>query len=156
MDIIETTSATEALVEAFVETAYIAVCNEAQIEIAVGHLASRLESVFPGRCFAFITAWNPLGQRQSDEENNAADRELTQLIDSHRVERIPMLATSPDGEWFETGWLIADVSRVTLDQWGRRFGQLGTLWWQRGHAVKLRIYHPKIPASDNVFIDWIE
>ncbi|QYR52191.1 DUF3293 domain-containing protein [Lysobacter soyae] len=156
MDIIEPPESTRALVDAFLETAYIAECDDGQVEIAIGHLAAQLEARVAGKCLGFITAWNPGAERLSDEENNAADRDLVHVIDSHRVERFPMHAVSPDGVWFEAGWLVSDVSRVTLDQWARRFGQLGTLWWQRGHAVKLRVYHPKIAHSDNVFIDWIE
>ncbi|QIK81767.1 DUF3293 domain-containing protein [Lysobacter sp. HDW10] len=147
---------TEALVKAFLDTVYIAECRSGQVEIAIGHLAARLEAEVQGKCFAFITAWNPMGCRRDDEENNAANRELVSLIDSHRVERIPMHAVSPDNAWFEAGWLLSDVSRVTLDQWARRFEQLGSLWWQRGHAVKMRIYHPKMPSCNNAFIDWIE
>lgn len=156
MNTVPPPQATDALVKAFVDTAYIAECDCGQIEVAVGHLAARLETEVAGKCFGFITAWNPFGERRDDDENIHADRELTYVIDSHRVERIPMHAVSPDGGWFEAGWLVRDVSRVTLDQWARRFGQVGTLWWQRGHAVKLRIYHPKLADSDNVFIDWIE
>lgn len=156
MDLINRPGATAALADAFANTAYIAECDNGQIEIAVGHLASPLEAEMQGKCFAFITAWNPGGERRSDEQNNEADRILVELIDSYRVDRIPMYAVSPDGEWFEAGWLVRDVSRVTLDQWAKRFGQLGTLWWQRGHAVKLRVYGRAPLNNDNVFIDWIE
>ena len=156
MDLIDPHGATAALAEAFVNTAYIAECERGQIEVAIGHLATKLEAEMPSKSFAFITAWNPGGDRRTDDENNDADRALVHLIDSYRVDRIPMHAVSPDGAWFEAGWLVCDVSRVTLDQWARSFGQLGTLWWQRGHAVKLRMYGARPDENDNVFVDWIE
>ena len=144
------------LAKAFRLAAYITELDGTTIELAVGHVAHELEQRLRGHCFAYITAWNPGGVTRGDAENAAADLELCRLIDSHRLVRVPMGSSAPDGEWWEPGWLVLDVSRVTLDEWAHHFGQSGTLWWQRGQPVHLRMYVPNPQLGSDIYTDWIE
>lgn len=145
----------DGLAEAYRLAAYFVDLEGEAIEIAVGHLAARLE-VLLGRAdsFAYITACNPASELQPDAYNQRADRELRAAIDHHGYLRWPMNSSSPDGQWWEAGWLVGNAPPALLDEWARRFRQRGILLWRRGEPVRLRMYGPE--ESPHPQIDWIE
>ncbi|MBS0199639.1 MAG: DUF3293 domain-containing protein [Proteobacteria bacterium] len=146
---------TDGLAEAYRLAAYFVDIDSEIIEIAVGYPALRLETQLArADTFAYITACNPASQLQPEAWNQRADRELRAAIDHHGYLRWPMNSSSPDGQWWEAGWLVGDVPPALLDEWARHFGQRGTLLWRRGGPVRLRMYGPaEFPHPQ---IDWIE
>ena len=143
------------LAEAYREASYFVDLDGEAIEIAVGHAAPQLEAQLGDTtAFAYITACNPGSQLQSATWNQHADGELRMAIDAHGVRRWPMTSSSPDGHWWESGWLIGDLSHSMLDDLAKRFGQTGVLLWQRGEPVRLRMYGAI--GSPHPQTDWIE
>lgn len=145
----------ESLAEAYRLAAYFVDLEGDAIEIAVGHRANRLEAHLPGPAtFAYISACNPGSELRPEAENRRADGELRAEIERQGLLRWPMHSSSPDGEWWEAGWLVGDAPATLLDGWARRFRQSGILLWRRGEAVRLRMYGRA--GSPHSQIDWIE
>ena len=145
----------DGLAEAYRLAAYFVDLDGEAIEIAVGHPAVQLEAQLAhADTFAYITACNPASELQPETYNQRADRELRAAIDAHGYLRWPMNSSSPDGQWWEAGWLVGDVPAALLDEWALRFRQRGILLWRRGEPVRLRMYGPA--ESPHPQIDWIE
>lgn len=149
------TATADGLAEAYRLAAYFVDLDDEPIEIAVGHVAIRLEAQLArADSFAYITACNPASELQPETYNQRADRELRAAIDAHGYLRWPMNSSSPDGQWWEAGWLVGDAPPELLDEWARRFRQRGILLWRRGERVRLRMYGPE--EFPHPQIDWIE
>jgi len=145
----------DGLAEAYRLAAYFVDLDGETIEIAVGHPAVQLEARLPHvHAFAYITACNPGSILQPEADNLRADRELRAAIDRQRHLRWPMNSSSPDGLWWEAGWLVGDASIELLDECATRFRQRGILCWRRGEPVRLRMYGPEEFLHPQ--IDWTE
>ena len=73
--------------------------------------------------FHVITAFNPLSEWRSQEENKVANRELkAALVEEGRIYR-PAVNRSPEGRWVEPGFAVERLTREEAREMGRRFGQ---------------------------------
>ncbi|MGH8086277.1 MAG: DUF3293 domain-containing protein [Lysobacter sp.] len=154
------------VVDAFeLATAYAAARYAVRLDgdilpLQVGEPASDLEAYCPADCYTFISAWNPASEPHSDEANQTADALLVAQLDAAGAQRHAAWAESPDGEWREPGWIVADLDHGIVDRLAHEFGQAGVLSWRRGEPVRLRmlVERPRdrhVPAAIAGFTDWV-
>jgi hypothetical protein len=122
-----------------------------------GRPAPGPESTFPEATrFGLVTAWNP-GSRERDEATNRIEDEaLHAMLEASGLVFRPAFASARNRSWREPSWLVMDMALPTFDAIARRFGQLGTLYWQRGAPVGLRM-HADRPAGIDApdWVDWL-
>ena len=126
--------------------------------LRVGEPAPDAESSFPDATrFGLVTAWNPQSVKRAERENKAADEALHFWLANSGLAFRPAFASAQDRGWREPGWLVAGMPVETFDALGLRFGQLATLWWQRGEPVRLRMQaHCPDSCGDDAHVDWLK
>lgn len=126
--------------------------------IAVGARAPGVDAAFPDAArFALLSAWNPGSVARDDARNRAEDAALRRTIDDAGLRCQPAFSSARDRSWREPGWLVLDLGPSALDALARRFGQLGTLAWKRGEAVRLRMDAAAPPGlGATPAVDWLK
>ena len=71
--------------------------------------------------WAYLTAWNPHGERASEADNAAAQASLVAALSGRTFFR--GRGQAPDGSWSEDSLLVLDISRADAEALGRRFRQ---------------------------------
>ncbi len=71
-----------------------------------------------------ITAWNPIAEHRPRQVNDAANRELRAVLAELTNVVIPVVGSSPSGDWLEPGYAVVGQSRRFLRNVARDFGQL--------------------------------
>jgi Protein of unknown function (DUF3293) len=145
------------LAAAFARSHYRAVAAGETIALHVGTEATPLQTAWPARGYAFITAWDSDSERASRSDNERADGALVAELQRLHVDRLRAWAEDAQGGHHEEGWLVRDLPLETLDRLARRFGQDGVLAWDAGTPVRLRLYHaaPDAAAARMPFVDWV-
>lgn len=92
------------------------------------------------RSLGLVSAWNPQSVERAEAPNREADSAMQAALEAAGLPHRPAFAAARNRSWREPGWLVVDMSAAMLDALARRFGQLGTLHWQRGGPVRLRMY----------------
>ena len=126
-------------------------------DLRIGLQAPGLELAHAAtRCFGFLSAWNPGSVERPEPDNRAADAELRALLVEGGYRFGPAFASAPNRSWREPSWIVMDLPEAALDALARRFGQLGSLWWQAGDPVRLRMF-AEAPAGFETHpdIDWL-
>ena len=125
--------------------------------LRIGEPAPEVDAAFAqARRYGLISACNPHSLVREDAVNRREDAELHRLLEREGLGSRPAFSSAPDRSWREPGWLVPDIAPGALDALARRFGQLGTLHWTRGQAVRLRmdaVAPPGQPAHPCV--DWL-
>lgn len=126
--------------------------------LRIGAPVPELEAAHPGaRSFAMLSAWNPMSSPRPDAENRREDERLQAAIAEGGWASLHGFASAPNRNWREPNWILIDIATAALDALAREFGQLGTLHWSRGQAVRLRMdaaRPPDVPPHPHV--DWIQ
>lgn len=106
--------------------------------------------------FGAITAYNPGSVPCDARRNAAADLRLRAALDAlSAAAPLRTRARAPDGGWQEPGWLVPGLDAPALDRLARRFGQLGTLHWTAGGAVRLRMDAARPSGiAAHPYVDW--
>lgn len=128
------------------------------LPLRVGQPAPALEAALTGSLrFGLLSACNPCSRLQSEAVNRRQQALLHEELLAAGVRPLSALACAPDGSWPEPGWLAAGIDAPTLDALARRHGQLGSLYWERGQPVRLRMDAPK-PARTppQPGVDWLQ
>ncbi len=123
----------------------------------VGDAVPEIDAAFPqAQRYAMLGAWDPYSQPRAESVNRAEDAALDQLIASMGYAKRAAFSSAADRSWREPGWLAVDMPPGVLDALGKRFGQLGTLAWDRGQAVRLRMDAAAPPGLEaTAFVDWL-
>lgn len=124
----------------------------------IGSPAPGIDGEFPDATrFAMISAWDPYSVARDEAENRREDEALRQRLSASPYRFVPAFSAAPDRSWREPSWLVAGIPAGSLDELGRRFGQLGTLYWRRGEPIRLRMY-AAAPAGlqSHPDIDWLD
>jgi len=80
-------------------------------------------------CSAFITACNPLGERQADAVNARHEQALLQEIARLGRVAIPGMGQHPTGTWpGEASYLVPGLGRAAAQELGRKFRQNAIIW----------------------------
>lgn len=127
------------LASAYASAIYSVALDGDTVRLHVGQPASDLEAYWPARNYVFLTAWNPASQPHSEGANQTADGLLVGELDAAGLARLAACAESPDGQWREPGWLLADADDHLVDRLAGEFGQAGVLSWRSGEPVRLRM-----------------
>jgi hypothetical protein len=124
----------------------------------IGQTVPVIDDAQPGAsCFGFLSAWNPWSQPRPDAVNRAADQALHDTLAADGYSVRPAFASAPNRAWREPSWVVADISPERLDALMRQFDQLGTLWWRRGGAVRLRLDAARPDGfDDGAHVDWLQ
>jgi len=126
--------------------------------LAIGEPAARIDDIFPeARQFGTVSAWNPHSVARPDDTNRVADEALRAALVAGARPFQPAFASARNRSWKESSWLVVDMPLAEFDTLSRRFGQLGTLFWQREQPVRLRM-NAVAPAgtTGHAFIDWLK
>ena len=95
---------------------------------------------------AVITAWNPAGARLPPAVNAARDAVLRAELAAYELAPLRVRGRSPDGSWYEDGWLFAhdaERTRRLLRRWHQLAGYLldrggrSLLWTDDGTVERL-------------------
>jgi hypothetical protein len=127
-------------------------------DVRIGLPMPALELAYPtAMCFGIVSAWDPQSVPREDAINREEDAALQAALIADDVPHLPAFASAINRSWREPGWLVMDLSVDRFDLLARRFGQLGTLWWPRGGAVRLRMYAARPPSFEREdLVDWLE
>jgi hypothetical protein len=127
-------------------------------DVRVGLPAPGLEMAHPdATSFGFISAWNPWSIERAEADNRAADHALHDALLASGKPFRAAFASAPNRSWREPSWIVMSMGATEFDALARQFGQLGTLWWQPGTAVRLRLHAPRPPGFEGEReIDWVE
>ena len=106
--------------------------------------------------YGLVSAWNPMSVPQAPTKNRRADKALDADLAASGRPYIPAFASASDRSWREPSWIVFGMPAEAFDVLSRRYGQLGTLWWPRETAVRLRMNarRPTGLAGDKD-VDWI-
>jgi hypothetical protein len=121
----------ESLISAYRATRY-RVFTSPDFELAVGQRSSALAGLcraHAANSAAFLTAWNPEGNLQSEPRNREAFARLRARVASHGVTVIAGFGEDPDGAWAgEESLLALGLSREAACDIGAEFRQNAIVW----------------------------
>lgn len=127
-------------------------------ELAIGEPAPEADARFAEAGeFGLLTAWNPHSVIRPERANRVADDALQAELAASGADFRPGFAAAHNRSWREPGWLVAGLPMAALDALAQRYGQLGILYWPRGAAVRLRLFHAQpVGWPGSPWVDWIE
>jgi hypothetical protein len=121
----------ESLISAYRKTRY-RVFTSPDFELAVGQRSSALADLYRTHAVnsaAFLTAWNPEGNLQSETTNREAFTRLQARVASHGVTVIAGFGEDPDGAWAgEESLLALGLGREAACEIGAEFRQNAIVW----------------------------
>lgn len=125
-------------------------------QIRIGQKAPELEAFFPhSRRFGLLSAWDPQSIPRAEAVNRRADEELHAALLTSELPFRPGFSSAPNRSWREPSWVVMDMPDQEFDRLALRYGQLGTLVWNRGEPVGLRMYASQpLMAKDRAHVEW--
>jgi hypothetical protein len=127
----------EVLKKAFLETSYI-INGEEDIVLKIGIMPEELLSEFPSiSTWAFLTAWNPLPEILTQDENRARNIALKDELSAKGFSVRHGVGVSDTEDWSEDSFFIADISLDVARSISSRFGQLAFLFGDRRSGNQL-------------------
>jgi len=128
-------------------------------DLRLGLPAPALEMLCPEvQTFGLLSAWNPHSIKFSEIDNRNADHALHDDLNDTGLHYCAAFASAPNRSWREPSWIVAGMAVEDFDALSRYYGQLGTIWWNRGELARLRIdaARPADFAHDESSIDWLK
>jgi hypothetical protein len=125
--------------------------------LRIGHTESDVEALYPDHLqFGLLSAWDPHSVKRPELVNRTADRALQQALQAAGWPHRAAFSSAANRSWREPSWLVVGIGAAELDALARRFGQLGTLFWERGQPVRLRMdATPPQGLGHEPFVDWL-
>jgi hypothetical protein len=128
------------LLEAYQNTHYT---TDIGITLLVGKPAPELDELLTKRganCAAYITAWNPLSEELSLQQNRFRNKQL--LADLHHTIEpnniIAGIGKDPSGVWAgEESFLVIGTSKDHIHQLALKYGQNAYVYYQLGKNAEL-------------------
>lgn len=87
--------------------------------------------------WAFITAWNPLPDILSIEENQSRNKKLQQDLDILELKYNPAIGISVDGNWSEESFFIENCGLNKANELAAKYGQLAFVFGENGQRATL-------------------
>ena len=119
------------LKKAFDETYYV-VHRQPPFTLRIGQHSPDLDALLKSMACegaAFITAWNPMCQPLSDEENQQRQLALTEELKALGLEVFPGTGQHPDNGWpGEASLLVMGLKLQAARQLSRKYGQMAFVW----------------------------
>ena len=130
----------EELIRAYLAAHYLPLDRE-DLRLRVGHRARAVEIQEPRvGSFCLITACNPSSRMLTDAENERLQAQLTSHLRARGKRWIDATGCDATRSWTEPSLLVGDLGLDDADALACRFDQNAILHWQRGRAVRLRLY----------------
>ena len=89
------------------------------------------------RSWVVLTAWNPGSVPRTEEENAAAQRALTEVLERAGLVVWPARGESPGRDWVEESLCVLDLDREQARALARRFGQVALVHGEVGGEAGL-------------------
>lgn len=126
--------------------------------IRIGAPAPALDAAFPDAPrFGMVTASNPGFVLRDDDVNRLADRALQLTLERRGLLHRAGYETAQNRTWKAYSWLVIGPDEADFDAISREFGQIGTLLWPRGQAVRLRMQATRPQdMPTHPYIDWVD
>jgi Protein of unknown function (DUF3293) len=119
-------------IKAYRDTQYRVACDGDPFTLMIdirSEALSRLYVTTGQTCGVFITAFNPFGQAQSDEANEAAHGRLGEYLNVLTPYVIEGVGADPTGAWpEEKSFLALGINLVTAQLLGLRVRQDAVVW----------------------------
>jgi hypothetical protein len=119
-------------IEAYLDTHYRVGVGPDTFVLRVGQQSSALAlryAAIGSDCALFITAFNPLGQKQQDAANEAAHARLGEQLRATSSHVIEGEGADADGNWPpEKSYLAIGIGVDTARELGSRFRQDAVIW----------------------------
>ncbi len=128
-------------VRAYLATSYRLGHTTADIVMKIGERSGPVAELLNSRghaCGAFITAYNPRGTIQGQEDNDRAHAALTEAIRALKLEAIEGSGSEDGSDWPpETSYFIFSIDRPAARALGTQFGQDAIVWVGPGAIPQL-------------------
>lgn len=128
------------VLEAYRKAEYV-VFGEPPLVLRIGEPNRRLDTMLQAaqkESAAFITAFNPGGQRRSDQDNEAAQVQLERTLAEKPYGCYPGEGRDPAGHWTaEPSLLVIGIPRAEAESLGLAFEQNAIVFVARGKAPEL-------------------
>jgi len=146
------------LVRAYLDAVYRWRRDDDWHDLRIGLPAPALELLYPAAgTFGLLSAWNPRSVERSEAVNREADARLHRELAATGLVYLPAFGSAVDRSWREPSWVVAGMALEDFDALSRRHGQLGTLWWPRGGAGRLRVDAARPAGFDlDEHVDWLQ
>lgn len=119
------------LVQAFKETDYI-VHHEPPFTMNIGKPCAALKALMGEHnalCAAFITAWNPLSQQLSAQQNEDRQQDLKAELKRRGLKFIDGIGQHPSNNWAgESSVLVLDLDKVAAKSMSDHYEQNALVW----------------------------
>jgi len=119
--------------QAFLETVYT-VFNNPNFDIRISEIVVEKSSL---ASWAFITAWNPLPQIVSLEENKQRNKKLENDLNQLDLIYTNGIGVSKDGLWSEESFFIENISLDKARELAVKYGQLAFVFGSKNNKAAL-------------------
>jgi hypothetical protein len=146
------------LIHAYLVAEYRWELNGHWLNLRIGETAPDVWAHFPqARSVGLLSAWDPYSIPRPDVINRTADQHLHRELVDRGLSFRAAFSSATNRTWREPSWLVADLTTPAFDALSRQYGQLATLYWTPGAAIRLRVdtARPANFADDNA-IDWLK
>jgi hypothetical protein len=89
--------------------------------------------------WCFITAWNPLSNLQSKEENDKSNMSLQKDLKTMKKRVLPGQGCSINGKWSEESFFVADIQRKDAIELAVKYQQKGIIYGEINEVPELLI-----------------
>ena len=125
---------------AFLNTSYTIKKNKIFKEDIVLKIGEKVDfsSMLPNlKEWAFITAWNPLPNILSNEQNKQRNSLLSADLKKQGFQYHLARGISEDGKWFEDSFFIENISKRKARFYAKKFGQLAFVYCAKNATIEL-------------------
>lgn len=110
--------------QAFLNTTFKVLANPS-FDIHINEIVQETNDLVS---WAFITAWNPLPNLLSDEENKRRNQQLVQDIESLGLSYSLGIGISADEKWSEESLFIKNINLKKANELAKKYGQLAFVY----------------------------
>lgn len=127
--------------KAFLSTDYIVYGAKYKIDdilIKIDSLNKKIVESIPNLItWAYLTAWNPLPQVLTLEQNRERNNDLKKMLEDNHIEFTEGIGVSEDGMWSEESFLIHNITEDSAYDVAVEFGQLAFVYGAKNQKAKL-------------------
>jgi len=124
---------TEQLQQAFLNTSYKVVAKT-EFTIKIDTIIPEVQNL---NSWAFITAWNPLPEILSIEENRIRNKNLEEDIIKVGLKYYKGIGISEDEQWSEESFFIENISQDKANEWAEKYNQLAYVFGYKNEKANL-------------------
>ena len=124
---------------------------------AINHALSALMKSYGAQSAAFLTAYNPYSQIQSQAQNEAAHAQLLGRLEGCHIESIEGLGVDPSSSWDgEVSVLALGINVSQAEQLAHEFGQNAYVWIANTEGfVNLKLCYSIGDPSTEELSNWL-